>query len=146
MIPVPQIFEVVYLSAPFHVRNPDQAARIAEREGAQQQRIDYAKDCRAGSDTEAGDENREHGEPGIAPHASKCVAQILRQIAPPTNQPHAAGFFRFLRHIAELSPCRRARFYLWHAARGEVLSQGVNVELHLFPQQPLPFAMGEQKP
>jgi len=51
-----------------------------------------------------------------------------------------------LRHIAELSPCRRTRFVLRHALRGEIFRHGLDVKLHLFPQQPMPLAMGEQEP
>jgi hypothetical protein len=48
--------------------------------------------------------------------------------------------------FSELSPCRRSCFDLRHALRGEVLSDELEVKLHLFPQQPLPIAMGYQKP
>ena len=143
---LPQVQEVAHLSGPFLVRNPDQAAGIAERQRPQQERVHDAEYRRTGPNAEAGDENYKRGERGIAPHPSKRVAQILRQIAPPAKQPHAAGFFGFLRHIAELSPCRCARFDLRHALRGEVFSDGLDVKLHLFPQQPLPLAMGEQEP
>jgi hypothetical protein len=90
---LPQVQEVTHLSGPFLVRNPNQTARIAEREGPQQERIHDAEHSRTSPDAEAGDENHKCGERGIAPHPSKRVAQILCQIAPPANQPHAAGFF-----------------------------------------------------
>jgi len=90
---LPQIEEVADLRGPFYVRNPDQAAGIAERQRPQQERVHDAEYSRTGPNAEAGDEDRKRGKSGVAPHPSKRITQILCQIAPPTNQPHAAGFF-----------------------------------------------------
>ena len=73
------------------VGNPYQPSRIAKRERAQQQRIDHTEDRGTGADAEAGDENRKRRKSGIAPHAAKRVAQILRQVARPARDPGGAG-------------------------------------------------------
>ena len=102
------------------VGNPHQASWIAKREWAQQHRIDHAENGGTGADAEAGDEDGKRSESGIAPHAAKGVAQVLRQVVYPARDPGGASFFRFLCHIAELSARHGASLGLRDALRDQV--------------------------
>jgi hypothetical protein len=70
-----------------------QRSDVGKRERAQQQRGYGAEDGGTGADADAGDEGGKGDESGIAPHSTKCLAQILREIAHPADDPYGAGFF-----------------------------------------------------
>ena len=53
---------------------------LGERQRPQQQRVDDAEDRGAGADAEAGDQDGESREAGVAPQRADGVAQVLKHV------------------------------------------------------------------
>ena len=62
------------------VGDPDQPIGLGEGQRAQDQRVDDAEDRDAGADAEAGDEDGERREAGVAPQDADGVTQILKEL------------------------------------------------------------------
>src|SRR5919109_1622728 len=56
------------------VRDPDQAARVVERQRPKPQRIDDGEDGGAGANTDADDKNRERRRRGVAPQGAHGIS------------------------------------------------------------------------
>ena len=84
LIVIPEVEQILHLgggareAAGVVVGNPDQPLGFVKRQGAQQQGIDHAENCGAGTNPEPDDKHGEGCESGIAAQCAKRISQILQ--------------------------------------------------------------------
>lgn len=74
-------------------KNSDETIRFSERKRSQQDRVDDAKDCGVGADSECEGQDYYRGEDGLPPQRSGSEAQISEEHA------HAVAVLNWSRHV-----------------------------------------------
>jgi len=127
-------------AGPVVAGDPGQAARIMERQRAQQNGIDHAEDRDVNADAESEDQDRHDGECAIAAQGAQSKAQVLRDRGDPQRAPAFAAVFLYLAQAAEREASSTPCLLFRHAATNIFSYLLLEVKAHFLVQfqfQPL---------
>ena len=105
----------------------DQLLRIANRQAAQQQRVNQAEDAGVQTDAEGERQDDHSAETGAAPQRAERVACVLQQLIDPDRNPHRARALLDERDVAECAERRGPRVVRRHPAVDVVLGFALEV-------------------